>query len=125
MRAVRLMLLLLAVISGTAVAQRNLSVAPANEQRVALVIGNAAYKTAPLSNSVNDASDMASALQSMGFKVILRRNASTREMRQAIREFGVELRRAQVGLFYFAGHGIQVKGDNYLVPVGAEIDNEA
>ena len=54
MRAVRLMLLLLAVISGTAVAQRNLSVAPANEQRVALVIGNAAYKTAPLSNSVND-----------------------------------------------------------------------
>ncbi len=112
-------------LSQQAASGRTLDVSPRTEQRVALVIGNAAYKTAPLSNSVNDASDMASALQSMGFKVILRRNANTREMRQAIREFGVELRRAQVGLFYFAGHGIQVKGDNYLVPVGAEIDNEA
>src|SRR3972149_3067070 len=46
-------------------------------------------------------------------------------MRQAIREFGAELRRAQVGLFYFAGHGVQVKGNNYLVPVGADIETEA
>ncbi|MDO8473079.1 MAG: caspase family protein, partial [Dehalococcoidia bacterium] len=105
------------------IAQRNLNVAaaPANEQRVALVIGNSAYKDAPLPNPVNDAADIAKALQDAGFKVILKRNASTRDMRQAIREFGGELRRAQVGLFYFAGHGIQVKGANYLVPVGADI----
>ena len=81
------------------------------EQRVALVIGNGAYKMAPLRNPVNDAEDKARTLQSAGFKVILKSNVSTREMRQAIREFGVELRRAQVGLFYFAGHGVQVKGN--------------
>ena len=107
--------------------QRNLGVAPAaaNELRVALVIGNSAYKESPLANPVNDAADIANALQDAGFKVILRRNANTRDMRQAIREFGTELRRAQVGLFYFAGHGIQVKGNNYLVPVGSDIETEA
>jgi formylglycine-generating enzyme required for sulfatase activity len=104
-------------------AQRNLVVA--GEQRVALVVGNSAYKDAPLSNPVNDATDMAQALQQFGFKVILKRNAGTREMRQAIREFGAELRRAQVGLFYFAGHGVQLRGDNYLIPVGADIETEA
>lgn len=117
---------LLVVSAGSGHAQRSQAAAPAaTEQRVALVIGNAAYATAPLANPVNDASDIASALQAAGFKVILKRNASTREMRQAIRDFGIELRRAQVGLFYFAGHGLQVKGNNYLVPVGAEIESEA
>jgi len=116
--------LLLAVSASTAMAQRNLSVA-ATEQRVALVIGNAAYKDSRLANPVNDATDIAGALQQVGFKVILRRNAGTRDMRQAIREFGTELRRAEVGLFYFAGHGIQVKGNNYLVPIGADIESEA
>jgi len=113
--------------AGSALAQRTLSVGPApmTGQRVALVIGNSAYKESPLANPVNDAADMASVLQDLGFKVILRRNAGTREMRQAIREFGAELRRAEVGLFYFAGHGVQVRGNNYLVPVGADIDNEA
>jgi uncharacterized caspase-like protein len=113
--------------AGNALAQRNLAVKPAadGEQRVALVFGNAAYKEAPLSNPVNDATDIARALGDVGFKVILKRNANTREMRQAIREFGSELKRAQVGLFYFAGHGVQVKGANYLMPVGADIQNEA
>ena len=107
--------------------QRNVAVAGAssNELRVALVIGNSAYKDSPLINPVNDAADMAKALEDAGFKVMLKQNANTRDMRQAIREFGTELRRAQVGLFYFAGHGIQVKGNNYLVPVGADIQNEA
>src|SRR6202521_271935 len=99
--------------------------AASQEGRVALVIGNSSYKDVPLANPVNDASDMANALQNFGFKVTLKRNAGTREMRQAIREFGAELRRAQVGLFYFAGHGIQIKGNNYLVPVGADIQSEA
>ncbi len=99
--------------------------APVSEQRVALVIGNSTYTDFPLANPVNDATDMAQALQNAGFKVILKRNGNTRDMRQAIREFASELRRAHVGLFYFAGHGIQVKGNNYLVPVGADIQGEA
>ena len=96
-----------------------------NASRVALVIGNSAYKDSPLINPVNDAADMAKALADAGFMVTLKQNANTRDMRQAIRDFGTDLRRAQVGLFYFAGHGIQVKGGNYLVPVGADIQNEA
>lgn len=108
-----------------ALAQRTGASATSTEQRVALVIGNAAYKDAPLANPVNDAVDMAKALGELGFKVILRRNADQRAMRQAIREFGSELRRAEVGLFFFAGHGLQVRGNNYLVPVGADIQNEA
>src|SRR5258706_3563038 len=70
--------------------------AQTGEQRVALVIGNSAYKDSPLANPGNDASDMAKTLSEMGFKVILRRNANTTAMRNAIREFGQELRRAQV-----------------------------
>lgn len=118
-----LLLALLLVLPASAAAQRNLVVA--GESRVALVIGNGAYKDSPLANPVNDATDTAKALQQFGFKVILKRNAGTREMRQAIREFSAELRRSQVGLFYFAGHGVQLKGENYLIPVGAEIESEA
>src|SRR5687767_6532317 len=119
----RFFVVLLLVAPAMAAAQRNLVVA--GEQRVALVIGNSAYKDSPLANPVNDATDIAKALQQFGFKVILKRNASARDMRQAIREFGAELRRAEVGLFYFAGHGVQVRGENYLVPVGADIQSEA
>lgn len=95
------------------------------EERVALVIGNSDYPTERLDNPQNDATDMSAALREAGFKVIVRTNASAREMRQAVREFGTELRRADVGLFYFAGHGVQVTGTNYLVPVAADIRNEA
>ena len=118
--------LLLALSSSHLFAQRNLSVAPAaaNEQRVALVIGNSTYKSDPLKNPANDAEDMSRALRTLGFKVTLRTNATQRQMKAAIREFGSELKRGGVGLFYFAGHGVQSKGRNYLVPIGAEIDNE-
>jgi hypothetical protein len=114
-------------LTGEAIAQRNLSVAPAaaNEQRVALIIGNAAYKEAPLRNPVNDATDMAATLQSLGFAVTLRTNADTRQMRAAIREFAQNLKRGGVGLFYFAGHGVQSRtGKNYLIPVGADLKEE-
>ncbi len=119
--------LLLGLVSSAALfaLHANAAAPAASEDRVALVIGNAAYKDAPLANPVNDATDIARALEQSGFKVILRRNVGPREMRQAIRDFGNELRRAQVGLFYFAGHGVQVKGENYLVPVGADIQSEA
>ncbi len=100
-------------------------IAPAApERRTALVIGNGAYETGRLKNPVNDATDMAATLKRMGFNVILKTNASQREMDEAVREFGRSLARSDVGLFFFAGHGIQTGGSNYLVPVGARIEKE-
>lgn len=96
----------------------------ADEPRLALVIGNSTYKIDPLKNPVNDAEDMARALQSLGFKVTLRKNATYRQMIEAINEFGRELKKGGIGLFYFAGHGVQSKGRNYLIPVNANVDGE-
>jgi hypothetical protein len=98
--------------------------APA-EQRIALVIGNSAYRVAPLKNPVNDAADIAAALRNLGFEVILRTNASLKEMEEAIREFGGRLKKGGVGLFYFAGHGMQLGGNNFLIPVDARIETES
>lgn len=98
--------------------------APAKAQRLALVIGNGAYKDAPLPNPVNDAADMARTLEASGFTVIKRENASLREMHLALREFGDRLDRTGTGVFYFAGHGLQVRGRNYLLPVDADIARE-
>ncbi|TAN56321.1 MAG: caspase family protein, partial [Rhodospirillales bacterium] len=95
------------------------------ERRIALVIGNAKYKTAPLSNPVNDARGMASMLEKLGFEVILKENASQRDMNRATTLFGQKLAGGGVGLFYYAGHGMQVKGRNFLVPVDAQIASEA
>src|SRR5690349_6116870 len=92
--------------------------------RLALVIGNAQYRDAPLPNAANDAADMAKALQASGFTVIRRDNATLREMHLALREFGDKLGRQATGLVYFAGHGMQVRGRNYLVPVDADIARE-
>lgn len=92
--------------------------------RYALVIGNAAYKTAPLGNPVNDARDIAKTLSGLGFEVSLRENASQKDMKQGIREFAARIRRGGTGLVYFAGHGVQAKGRNYLIPVDAEINQE-
>jgi formylglycine-generating enzyme required for sulfatase activity len=97
----------------------------AKERRTALVIGNGAYKSSPLGNPVNDANDMAAALKNCNFRVMKSINASRREMRKAIRKFGEEINKGAVGLFYYAGHGIQVDGENYLVPVNAAVYTEA
>jgi len=93
----------------------------AQEARVALVIGNGGYKDAPLKNPVNDARAVAEALKKSGFNVTRLEDATRAQMREAIRTFGARLAEGGVGLFYFAGHGMQVKGRNYLVPVGADI----
>jgi uncharacterized caspase-like protein len=96
-----------------------------NEHRVALVIGNSKYKMSPLANPGNDARDMSKKLKALGFKVILKTDANQKEMIQAIRDFGISLREKRgVGLFYFAGHGIQVNGENYLLPIGTDIMEE-
>jgi len=97
----------------------------AKSQKTALVIGNGAYSSSPLRNPVNDASDIASALKKLGFKVILKTNANQRTMKKSIRTFGKELRNGGVGLFYYAGHAVQVRGTNYLIPIGAKIESES
>ena len=123
--------LLLAMMSlpGFALAQRGISVATAKpvdaERRVALVIGNGDYKENPLRNPVNDANAMADTLSSLGFKVLLGKNLGWQAMRRKIIEFGDEINRGGVGLFYYAGHGIQAGGRNYLIPIGAQIKREA
>ncbi len=119
--------LILCTLAGSVLAQRNLTAGPVapSEQRVALVIGNSAYKDAPLRNPVNDATDIAATLRSLGFTVMLHTNADTRQMRSAMRAFAQNLKRGGVGLFYFAGHGVQSRnGRNYLIPVGADIKEE-
>jgi len=98
--------------------------APVKAKRLALVIGNGAYKDVPLPNPPNDADDMEKALQDSGFTVIKRKNVTLREMHLALREFGDRLDRQATGVFYFAGHGLQVRGRNYLVPVDADIARE-
>src|SRR5687768_16571043 len=92
--------------------------------RVALVIGNGGYADAPLPNALNDAADMAKELRAAGFSVVQRENASLKDMHLALREFGDKLGKSATGVFYFAGHGLQVRGRNYLVPVGADIARE-
>jgi hypothetical protein len=96
----------------------------AGERRVALVVGNASYRTSPLKNSQNDARAMSSALRKLNFEVIERHNLSREAFSMVIREFGDRLKGANVGLFYYAGHGLQVKGRNYLVPVDVDIARE-
>jgi len=95
------------------------------ERRVALIIGNGAYENVgPLRNPVNDARAMAQALSGMGFDVLLRENRNEDQVKQDIREWGRQLDQNSVALFYYSGHGIQVKGENYVVPIDAEITSE-
>lgn len=101
-------------------------VAQPAETRVALVIGNSAYRSVGvLDNPQRDAKLMAERLKTAGFKVTLLVDADQQAMKRAMVEFGRELRSSEaVGLFYYAGHGLQVNGLNYLVPVNANIKDE-
>ncbi|MCP4752187.1 MAG: hypothetical protein GY866_14920, partial [Proteobacteria bacterium] len=92
--------------------------------RTALVIGNSNYESAPLGNPVNDARDMAKALRDLDFDVIEKLNAAKKEMVLSIDVFHKRLKRADVGVFYFAGHGMQIHGVNYLIPVKAHVISE-
>lgn len=93
--------------------------------RYALVIGNSAYSQKPLKNPSNDARDVAKALERLGFEVQLKTDIGLRAMEDSIRDFGVKLKRGGVGIFYYAGHGIQVQGVNYLVPIGSKLSSES
>jgi uncharacterized caspase-like protein len=99
----------------------------AAETRVALVIGNSAYPSGPLRNPANDADLVTETLKKVGFSVIERRDADQLSMKRAIQEFGKRLEDAgpkAVGLFYYAGHGVQLSGRNYLIPTTANIERE-
>lgn len=107
--------------------ERGLNIASSQKEkshRIALVIGNASYENAPLSNPLNDARDMGDMLRKKGFHVILTLDANRRQMINTMREFASELKKGGIGLFYYAGHGMQVKGRNYLIPVKAAITME-
>lgn len=109
--------------------KRNLEVsavsAPAaGGQRVALVIGNSAYGDSPLKNPVNDAEDVAAKLRVLGFEVIERNNLHSKQIGRTLREFRSKLTPGAVALVFYAGHGLQIKGENYLPAVDAEITSE-
>jgi len=96
----------------------------ADAKRVALVIGNGAYKDAPLRNAVNDARSMGTRLSRLGFEVIAAENADRNTLQKSILEFSAKLEGETTGLFYYAGHGIQSRGRNYILPVDAEVGSE-
>lgn len=107
-----------------------LSNAAANGPRLALIIGNSAYAASmgQLPNPANDAAAIAQALGALGFQVTLVKNADQKGMRRAISDFGQRLAKAgpgSTGLFFYAGHGIQAKGVNYLIPTDANIQTQA
>ena len=102
------------------------SLSPATAaKRTALVIGNSNYDSVPLSNPVNDAHDISQALQRLGFEAILLKNADKQKIVTAMRDFGRKLSNSEIGLFFYAGHGMQIKGTNYLIPVQSGIKEES
>ncbi|WP_095204247.1 caspase family protein [Mesorhizobium carmichaelinearum] len=109
-----LLVLLFVAVSGKAAA----------EKRVALVIGNSAYlHAAQLANPKNDSSDMNAKLQSLGFEVVSGQDLDLAGMRRTVRQFLDKLDGADMALFFYAGHGLQVNGNNYMVPVDAQLSS--
>lgn len=103
----------------------NTPAAAQGERRIALVVGNGAYQSAgALANPVNDAGDMSSALKNLGFEVILGTDLDKRAFEGKLREFARALPKADVALLFYAGHGLQVGGRNYLIPVDAQLQTE-
>lgn len=95
-----------------------------SQKRLALVIGNGNYLNSTLANPENDAREIKSALALYGFDVIEYENLNQSQMKKAMDEFGEKLKNYDVGLFFYAGHGIQSKGSNYLIPVDASLRSE-
>jgi hypothetical protein len=113
-------ILCLGLISSCAVrAEPSLPTIDPFNNRHALVIGNGAYKGSPLNNPVNDAADMAGALRSVGFKVTFGKNLDLPRMRLTIQQFVSSLPSGAAAFIFYAGHGVQHAGQNYLLPVDA------
>jgi formylglycine-generating enzyme required for sulfatase activity len=96
----------------------------AAEKRIALVIGNSAYKGSPLKNPSNDARAITAKLKKLGFDVVSRENLRTADIGNTLRDFRSRLQPGSVALFFYAGHGLQLKGINYLPTIDANIQNE-
>ena len=118
-----LALVLLSLALPVAAAERMRGVA-VTEERIALVIGNAAYRIDPLDNPVNDARLVAQSLKQSGFAVAVQENLDRRGLINALRDFGSRLGENTIAVFYYAGHGLQLRDRNYLIPVDAEIRSE-
>ena len=96
------------------------------EKRVALVIGNSAYTHAPaLANPKNDAEGMAAALKRLDFEVLAGTDLAKPAMDKLLQAFADKLEKADVAVVFYAGHGLQVNGRNYLVPIDGKLDNES
>jgi len=96
-----------------------------NENKVALIIGNSSYKNfTNLKNTINDANDMRDVLETKGFDVLYLKDGDLRSMKKIVRKFSRKLSSGGIGFFYYAGHGLEVDGRNYLVPIGADIKAE-
>lgn len=96
------------------------------QRRIALVIGNSDYKSTPLKNPVNDAKAMEITLKELGFETTAAYDVTSyQDFGKLIQDFGTEISQGGVGLFYYAGHGVQVEGKNYLIPTHAKIKKES
>jgi peptidoglycan hydrolase-like protein with peptidoglycan-binding domain len=124
-RAMRSVWFLLPLLAAAVVFASAASATTGAQRRVALVIGNSAYQYAPhLPNPTNDAEAMAASLQKLGFEVSKGIDLDRTETEMIIREFSKSLAGADVALLFYAGHGIQYEGNNYLIPVDAQLNDE-
>ncbi len=102
-----------------------LAAGPTWAKNYALLIGNSHYSIGELDNPANDASDLANTLRAIGFETTVKVNVDSSAMKSLIRDFGEKLKNNDgIGLFFFAGHGVQVNGENYMLPVGFPFKNE-
>lgn len=93
--------------------------------KVALVVGNSSYSDRPLKNPINDAELMQSTLKKLGFEVTVLKNADRKAMLNGLRNFEKKAKDSELAVFYFAGHGTQIYGNNYLIPVSSNIKSES
>ncbi len=125
----RLWVLLLSAFALSAMAQpveksRALDETWLGAKRVALVIGNASYKYAPLKNPLNDATAVDSELKKLGFTTRLVKDSSWQSLNESVRDFLQQTRDADARIVFYAGHGAQIRGKNYLMPVDLQLDSE-
>jgi uncharacterized caspase-like protein len=98
--------------------------AASSARRIALVIGNGAYRSTPLKNPVGDAEAVAASLKQLGYEVVLKRDTNFVDLIEALRDFSVRAAAYPVRVLFYAGHGIQARGRNYLLPVDVEPQSE-
>lgn len=117
-----IILIIITIIPANCLAQN--SEQSQKQSKIALVIGNGNYSSSILANPENDARSMSATLEKLGFTVLKYENLNQEQMKRAIDEFGLKMKGKDVGLFFYAGNGIQSRGYNYLVPIDAQLQTE-